>query len=141
MSHAIRVALVDPGYRTRESLKQSLQHCAHLQLELECPDYLSAAERIRAVQPDVVLLDLDADSLPAIELINVLSDGFPIPIVATSHQAHGPTIMQAIRAGAKELLTIPAIPAEMIAVIERACAWEAKREKPSEACDGQVIAI
>jgi pilus assembly protein CpaE len=67
-----------------------------------------------------VVVSLDADHGKAMQLIGQLGVEFPgLPILAVSAKADGQSILQALRAGAKEFLTQPVVLEELLTALAR----------------------
>ena len=108
MSNVLRIALVDPNDQSRESLKATLLSMDTVWLEADCSRYEFYADVIEQTAPDVGVVALDADPERAIKLIKELSAGAPgTSILAVSESTDGHVILQTIRAGADEFLTLP----------------------------------
>src|SRR5713101_6711633 len=115
-----RVAIVDPSDSTREPLRNLLLGVESIWLEAECSRYEFFPDVIRQSDPDVAVVALDADHNKALQLIAALSNDFPgLPILAVSARGDGQSILQALRAGAKEFLTQPVVLEELMTVLNR----------------------
>src|SRR5262249_54472180 len=63
---------------------------------------------------------LDSDQAKALQLITQLTQDFPgVPILAVSAKGDGQSILQALRAGAKEFLTQPVVLEELLTALSR----------------------
>jgi len=108
MSNVLRIALVDPNDASRESLKGMLLSRDTIWLEADCSRYEFFPDVIEQTAPDVGIIALDANMEQAIGLIQRLSVDAPeTAILAASESTDGHLILQAIRAGAREFLTLP----------------------------------
>jgi pilus assembly protein CpaE len=115
-----RVAIVDPCDATREPLRNLLLGVETVWLEAECSRYEFFPEVVRQSGPDLVMVALDADQAKALQLITQLGAEFPgLPILAVSARGDGQSILQALRAGAKEFLTQPVVLEELLTVLGR----------------------
>src|SRR5262249_24242802 len=69
---------------------------------------------------DAVVITLDADHQEALQLIQQVALEFPqTPILAVSARGDGQSILQALRAGAKEFLTAPVVLQELLLALQR----------------------
>lgn len=120
MPQLIRVALVDPNDLTRESIKNALLQLNTLSLEAECSRYEFFADVLEKSRPDVGIISLDHDPAQAIQMIETVSQGSPnCGLLVTSESSDGQTILRAIRAGAKEFISLPVHLTDLIAAIDR----------------------
>jgi pilus assembly protein CpaE len=115
-----RIAIVDPSDATREPLRNLLLGIESVWLEAECSRYEFFIDVARQSSPDVVVITLDSDHNKALQLIQQMTIEFPqIPILAVSARGDGQSILQALRAGAKEFLTAPVVMEELLTAMQR----------------------
>jgi pilus assembly protein CpaE len=115
-----RVAIVDPSDSTREPLRNLLLGVESVWLEAECSRYEFFIDVVQQSNPDLVVVALDADHAKALQLITQLGTACPtVPILAVSARGDGQSILQALRAGAKEFLTQPVVLEELLVALQR----------------------
>src|ERR1700761_2012974 len=120
MKDVQRIAIVDPSDVTREPLRNLLLGIESVWLEAECSRYEFFVDVARQSTPDIVLITLDADHAKALQLIQQMTLEFPnMPILAVSSRGDGQSILQALRAGAKEFLTAPVVLEELLPALTR----------------------
>ncbi len=120
MKEVQRVAIVDPADATREPLRNLLLGVESVWLEAECSRYEFFIDVARQASPDLVVVALDADQTKALQLIAQLQSEFPgLPILAISARGDGNSILQALRAGAKEFLTQPVVLEDLLNALQR----------------------
>src|SRR5438552_8459454 len=120
MKDVQRVAIVDPSDATREPLRNLLLGVEAVWLEAECSRYEFFIDVARQSCPDAVVITLDSDHNKALQLIQQLTGEFPnIPILSVSSRGDGQSILQALRAGAKEFLTAPVVLEELLLALQR----------------------
>src|SRR5438094_3188791 len=120
MKDVQRVAIVDPSDATREPLRNLLLGVDAVWLEAECSRYEFFIDVARQSSPDIVVVTLDSDHNKALQLIQQLTNEFPMmPILAVSARGDGQSILQALRAGAKEFLTAPVVLEELLLALQR----------------------
>jgi pilus assembly protein CpaE len=108
MNFVLRTTIVEPDEATREELKAALSKLDIVWLEAEYTDYSDASSSTEASPPDVVLVGIDTDTDRALALIAELSRRTPASeVCAVSRSNDGQLILRAIRAGAREFLTLP----------------------------------
>lgn len=123
MSNVLRLAIVDPVDSSRETLKNMLMGMESVWLEAECSRYEFFTDVIRETAPDIGVVALDKNPDQAIELVRRLTVDYPDTILlVASNSTDGQLILGAIRAGAKEFLTLPIGAAELGAAFDRVCA-------------------
>ena len=120
MSNVLRLAVVDPKDESRERLKAMLLGMDIVWLEAECSRYEFFPDVIAQSKPDVGVVSLDADSDKAISLLDRLRGDAPdCAMLAVSSNSDGQLILRALRAGAKEFLTLPVSLEEMMSALGR----------------------
>src|SRR5438309_10813416 len=120
MKDVQRIAIVDPSDATREPLRNLLLGVESVWLEAECSRYEFFIDVARQSCPDAVVIALDADHNKALQLIQQLTMEFQhMPILAVSSRGDGQSILQALRAGAKEFLTAPVVLEELLTALSR----------------------
>ena len=120
MSNVLRLALVDPQDSSRESLKTMLLGMDIVWLEAECSRYEFFPDVVSQSSPDVGVVCLDADREKAIELMQRMRGEAPeCAMLAVSSDSDGQLILQAMRAGAKEFLTMPVGLDDLLAALGR----------------------
>src|SRR3954452_6168426 len=120
MKDVLRIAIVDPSDSTREPLRNLLLGVESVWLEAECSRYEFFIDVARQSNPDLVVVTLDAEHTKALQLIQQLQGEFPnMPILAVSSRGDGQSILQALRAGAKEFLTSPVVLEELLLALTR----------------------
>jgi pilus assembly protein CpaE len=116
----LRIAIVDPTDSTREPLRNLLLGMESLWMEAEGSRYEFFPDIIEQSKPDVGIIALDADQGKALQLISRLKAEHPnLPILAISAKGDGQSILQALRAGAKEFLTQPVVLEELLLALQR----------------------
>src|SRR5215469_627182 len=120
MNDVQRIAIVDPSDATREPLRNLLLGVESVWLEAECSRYEFFIDVARQSTPDLVVIALDSDHNKALQLIQQLGAECPqLPILAVSARGDGQSILQALRAGAKEFLTQPVVLEELLTALQR----------------------
>jgi pilus assembly protein CpaE len=115
-----RIAIVDPQDITREPLRNLLLGMESVWMEAECARYEFFPDVVHQSNPDVAVVALDGDQTKALQLISQLKAEHPeLPILAVSAQGDGQSILQALRAGAKEFLTQPVVLEDLLTALQR----------------------
>lgn len=120
MSNVLRLAIVDPNDATRDTLKSMLLSMDMVWLEAECSRYEFFADVVGQTHPDIGLVSLDRDQQKALKLIEQLREKSPdCAILVVSSSTDGQLILKAMRAGAKEFLTLPLRVDDLVAALDR----------------------
>jgi pilus assembly protein CpaE len=120
MSNVLRLAIVDPSDSQRESLKSMLLGMDMIWLEAECSRYEFFADVVAQTNPDIGLVAIDADPQKALDLVTRLGAASPdCAVLVVSSSNDGSLILQALRAGAKEFLTLPVRIEDLLAALAR----------------------
>src|SRR5215475_14375590 len=103
----IRLALVDPNERSRETVRRLLLGIDRVVLDNESTRYEFFREVVAQSPPNGVVVVLDSAPDRAVELIEELDRRHPtMPIIAMSEQH--PLLLRAHQAGARGLLSLTA---------------------------------
>jgi pilus assembly protein CpaE len=141
MKDVIRIVLVDPTGESRDALQRLLRTIGTIWVAEVFDSYEEGSRRIAGIAPDLTIIVLDQDPARAVDLIGSLAQADPPAIVLpASRSSDSALILRAIRAGAREFLTMPAEPAEVLEIINRLLRG---RLDPSKAADRgpQIISV
>ena len=116
----IRIVIADDHTIVREGLKQLLGAESDLDVVAEARDGHEALERLRALECDVLLLDMSMPGRSGIELIKQAHAERPRVriLVLSMHEEHQYAV-RAIRAGASGYLTKESASAQLVAAIRK----------------------
>ncbi|MFK7735407.1 MAG: AAA family ATPase [Pirellulaceae bacterium] len=108
MSNVLRLALVDPDDTSRETMKKMLLGLDTVWLDAECSRYEFFPDVVAQSTPDIGFVALDSDPEKALELLERMRRDAPqCALLAVSESSDGQMILQSMRAGAREFLTLP----------------------------------
>ncbi len=82
---SISVILVDDEPGARELMRSYLENDHEIEIKAECSTGHQAIEAITKHQPDIVFLDIQMPTMTGFEVLNKLSDPYPIIIFATAY--------------------------------------------------------
>jgi pilus assembly protein CpaE len=120
MRDVIRVVLVDPNEESRNALQRMLSAVSSLWIAEVFTTYQGVASRIAEIAPDLCLVTLDSDAIQAIDLIALASQSCPDAVVLPASATCDSTlILKAVRAGAREFLTLPTEATELVDIVMR----------------------
>jgi len=119
----IRVVIADDHQILRDGLKQLLLAAGDLDVVGEASDGHEVIERIRALDVDVLLLDLSMPGKSGMELIRQVKTERPKLriLVLSMHEEHQYAV-RAIRAGASGYLTKESAASQLVAAIRKVAA-------------------
>jgi pilus assembly protein CpaE len=120
MPNVLRIAVVDPNDATRENLKSVLLGLETVWLEAECSRYPFFVDVVEQTKPDIGFIAMDSDPQRAVKLIHETLQKAPnCSILVSSSSTDGRLILESMRAGAKEFLTEPLRPEDLVAALQR----------------------
>ncbi len=111
MTKRVRVLIVDDSASVRQTLAEVLGSDPEIEVLGVASDPFVAAARIRAEIPDVITLDVEMPRMDGITFLRKLMAQHPIPVVMCSSliEAGSATLMQAMEAGAVDIILKPKI--------------------------------
>lgn len=122
----IRILLVDDHAVVREGYRRLLERRADLRIEAEAASAEEALQRLREVEPDLIILDLSLPNMGGIELTRRILQRQPdARILAFSMHRDPLFAAQAIRAGALGYVTKSSSPDVLIQAVYKV----ARKEK------------
>jgi pilus assembly protein CpaE len=141
MQDLTRIVLIDPNGESRDALRRLLGTIGGFWVAEVLDYYRGAAARVGEINPDLAVLALDHDSQQAIELIGAVAKASPqVAVLPASRSRDSALILGAVRAGAREFLTLPAEPAEVLEIAGRLLRGR-EESQATTARDRQVISV
>ena len=121
----IRVLIADDHKIVRQGLRFLLSQEAGIEVAGEAADGVAALEAVRALRPDVVLLDLFMPGLDGIAVLKALqADGLASGVLVLTSSQDDAHLVQAIRAGALSYLPKTADVDQVVASVRAAARGE-----------------
>ena len=113
MAKKIRVLIVDDSASVRQVMTQVLSADPDIEIMGVAADPFMAAKKIQEELPDVITLDVEMPRMDGITFLRKLMAQRPIPVVMCSSltEAGSETLMQALEAGAVDVILKPKIAA------------------------------
>lgn len=147
---AISVLIADAKPTSRQELQLQLERDGSIEVVSEASDGRQAVEQVRALRPNVVLLDSaigGLDSLSAIEQIDIISP--ETAVIVLTDGADIDAMRRSMRAGARDCLTRPLGQDDLISTIKTVYQSTAKQRELSSAppafdgpkAQGEIIAV
>jgi pilus assembly protein CpaE len=120
MKDVIRVVLIDPNEESRGAFRRLLGGMSAIWLTEVFTSYQNIGGRVKEMGAHLTIVALDHNSNQAIELIQGLSHADPNAVILPASQtSDSALILRAIRAGAREFLTLPTEPPVLLETINR----------------------
>ena len=94
----LRILLIDDLTGRAAILEQALSDDGH-SIVARLSSTLDLPQQVQALQPDVVIIDLDSPDRDTLENMSIVTRDNPRPIILFSAQDDGDTIQKAVRAG------------------------------------------
>jgi len=107
----IRVLTVDDSALMRQVLASLLSKDQDIEVIGSAPDPYIAREKIKALNPDVITLDVEMPKMDGLTFLEKLMRGHPMPVVMVSSltEAGCQTTLRALELGAVDFITKPKI--------------------------------
>ncbi|CCB67694.1 MULTISPECIES: chemotaxis response regulator protein-glutamate methylesterase [unclassified Hyphomicrobium] len=107
----IRVLIIDDSASVRQTLTAVLSSDPDIEVMGAASDPIAAARRIQDEVPDVITLDVEMPRMDGITFLRKLMAQRPVPVVMCSSltEAGSETLMQALEAGAVDIILKPRI--------------------------------
>jgi two-component system, chemotaxis family, protein-glutamate methylesterase/glutaminase len=111
MHKKTRVLIVDDSASIRQILTKVLEQDPDIEVIGTASDPFIAAKRIRDEVPDVITLDVEMPQMDGITFLRKIMSQHPIPVVMCSSltEAGSETLLQALEAGAVDIICKPKI--------------------------------
>jgi two-component system chemotaxis response regulator CheB len=123
----IRVLVVDDSALVRQAISDALGRDPEIEVVGTAPDPYVAREKIARLDPDVITLDLEMPRMDGLTFLRILMKHHPLPVVVVSSltQAGSQAALEAMEAGAVDVLAKPDGTMSLGALGER-LAWHVK---------------
>lgn len=108
-TNTVRVLIVDDSAIVRKILTQELSRHSGIEIVGTAPDPYIARDKIVALNPDVLTLDVEMPRMDGITFLRKLMKHHPMPVIVLSSLTPqgGQTAMEALDAGAVEVMCKP----------------------------------
>ena len=121
----LTVLLVEDHHLVREALRALLSEQGTVEVVGQAKDGLEALEKVPALRPDIVVMDIGMPNLNGLEATRRLCDLPHAPeVIILSQHARQEYVVQALLAGARGYLLKDAVADELTEAIERVFAGE-----------------
>ncbi len=134
-----RVLIVDDIAETRENIRKLLQFEADIEVVSVARTGKEAIQLTQETSPEVVLMDINMPDMDGIAATEIIRQKMPfVQVVILSVQGDQNYMRKAMLVGARDFLTKPPMPDELVAAIRRA--GKVAREERSKTAQGYVAA-
>lgn len=108
-SSKIRVLVVDDSATVRQMFARELARDPEIEVVATAPDPYVARDRIVQLKPDVITLDIEMPRMDGLSFLRKLMVHYPLPVIIVSSltPAGGELALEAIEAGAVEVMCKP----------------------------------
>lgn len=115
----IRVLIVDDSSIVRQVLTKALSSDPDIEVVGSAPDPFIARDKIVELKPDVITLDVEMPRMDGVTFLRKLMKHFPLPVVMVSSltQKGAETTLEALDAGAVEIVAKPVMEKHNLAEI------------------------
>ncbi|MGZ3412160.1 MAG: protein-glutamate methylesterase/protein-glutamine glutaminase [Xanthobacteraceae bacterium] len=112
MQSPIRVVVVDDSAVMRQLLTTLMEADPEIKVVGTAPDPIVARDKIKALNPDVVTLDVEMPHMDGVSFLRKIMTLRPMPVVmiSTLTQAGAETTLEALEIGAVDFIAKPATP-------------------------------
>lgn len=146
MLKKIKVMVVDDSALVRKVMTSILSSDPEIEVVAQVQDPIFALQKLEKITPDVITLDIEMPRMDGITFLKKLMAENPIPVVICSSLAkkNADTTMQAMRAGAVEIITKSELgvkdffedaAVQIIDAVKAAAQARVKKRKPSSSLD------
>jgi pilus assembly protein CpaE len=118
---ALSVVLIGPDPGRRREIAKALEAIGNVDTK-EIPAYPAALEelpRLLLPQPDVVIVDLDADPEYTLEIVESISSFASSTVMVFSQRSDLKMAVRCMRAGAREFLNLPVVQSDISGALAR----------------------
>ncbi len=120
MSGRIRAVVIDPQDDSRAVIVRTLTESGRVEVLETTADYEKTPALVARLSPELVVLGLDGGNRVATELIRTIPERYPgVVILPVSSSRNSSLLLTVMRAGAREILSLPAREGELSGILDR----------------------
>jgi two-component system, NarL family, invasion response regulator UvrY len=136
----IRVLLADDHRIVRAGLRRLVEESEDMEVVAEAADGREAIQKIRAVHPDVAVIDLSMPQIDGLEVINQIQPEYPdLPIIVLTMHTENQYVVRAIEAGARGYVTKQSAPENLVHAIRKV--FNGARYLTNDAAESLVLRV
>jgi two-component system, NarL family, nitrate/nitrite response regulator NarL len=115
----IKILLVDDHPVVRKGIGSCLNSLDHVDIVGEAVDGREAVNKVAALSPQIVLMDIDMPNMSGLEATRIIRKDFPtVKVLILSIHTNKEFVLQIIRSGAQGYVLKDASPADLVRAIE-----------------------
>lgn len=142
------VLIVDDSLVSREILRKGLSRSAQIEVVGVAGDPYEAVEKIEALEPDVLTLDINMPKMDGLTFLRKLMAQHPMPVIVISSSAN--SVFEALEAGAVDFVAKPEISSvseletfldEVVSKVKIASKATTQKGKAAEAVKPETLGI
>ena len=136
----IRVLLADDHRIVRAGLRRLVEESEDMEVVAEAADGREAIQKIRAMHPDVAVIDLSMPQIDGLEVINQIQPEYPdLPIIVLTMHTENQYVVRAIEAGARGYVTKQSAPENLVHAIRKV--FNGARYLTNDAAESLVLRV
>jgi two-component system, NarL family, invasion response regulator UvrY len=136
----IRVLLADDHRIVRAGLRRLVEESEDMEVVAEAADGREAIQKIRAMHPDVAVIDLSMPQIDGLEVINQIRPEYPdLPIIVLTMHTENQYVVRAIEAGARGYVTKQSAPENLVHAIRKV--FNGARYLTNDAAESLVLRV
>ena len=136
----IRVLLADDHRIVRAGLRRLVEESEDMEVVAEAADGREAIQKIRAMHPDVAVIDLSMPQIDGLEVINQIQPEYPdLPIIVLTMHTENQYVVRAIEAGARGYVTKQSAPEHLVHAIRKV--FNGARYLTNDAAESLVLRV
>jgi DNA-binding NarL/FixJ family response regulator len=136
----IKVLLADDHSIVREGLRRIVEESGDMEVIAEAADGRDALRQVKALVPDVAVVDISMPGIDGLEVVSRLKGSHPdLPVLILTMHEEAQYIVRAVEAGAMGYLTKQSAPEQLVTAIRKV--HQGQRYMTDEATEALALRI
>jgi DNA-binding NarL/FixJ family response regulator len=116
----IRILIAEDHGMVRAGLCRIIDECEDIEVVAEAENGRQALSKIRAVRPDVAVIDLSMPGFDGFEVLSLVGDiDSELPVIVLTMHEEEQYVVRAVKAGAKGYITKKSAPEQLVEAIRK----------------------